>query len=204
MVVSKLMICVTIELLCVMLKQWVSKGHSRLFIARVKSTCPHVSLVVTSMQLDQKLCALYRLSMQVHLQRLTSVILLSRCSSEGLPLLSKHGFVKECQEPAERQQQLCLQDTSADKWTMNTILTLKPLSRNPQDCLQDTAAQVVAMTAELNQLAEELLPDDSASDKHSKQQVKHDKSLRQQLLDSWDGKVTTIETNHQLFVPHGL
>lgn len=53
--------------------------------------------------------------------------------------------------------------------------------------LQDTAAQVAAMTAELNQLADQMLPEGTTS---AKLQGKNDKSLRQRLLDSWDGKVS--------------
>ena len=53
------------------------------------------------------------------------------------------------------------------------------------------------MTAELNQLAEELLPEGSASDEQGKQRAKNDKSLRQRLLDSWDGKVTRKETKNK-------
>lgn len=55
--------------------------------------------------------------------------------------------------------------------------------------LQDAAAEVAAMTAELNQLAEEMLPEgtETSSDQHRKQET----SLRQRLLDSWDGKVSS-------------
>lgn len=43
------------------------------------------------------------------------------------------------------------------------------------------------MTAELNQLAEQMLPEDT--DRQSSHGAQDETSLRQRLLDSWDGKV---------------
>ena len=62
--------------------------------------------------------------------------------------------------------------------------------------MQDTAAQVAAMTAELSRLAEDLLPqeEEEAQGKHARrhqQTGQGSKDLRQRLLDSWDGKVSS-------------
>lgn len=57
--------------------------------------------------------------------------------------------------------------------------------------MQDTAAQVAAMTAELNQLADEMLPEASGGDEQQTQRGKETKSLQQRLVDSWDGKVSS-------------
>ena len=56
--------------------------------------------------------------------------------------------------------------------------------------VQDTAAQVAAMTAELNQMADQMLPDVSTGNERHIQRGKENKSLRQRLVDSWDGKVS--------------
>lgn len=55
--------------------------------------------------------------------------------------------------------------------------------------LQDTAAEVAAMTAELNQLTEELLPQGPKTG--SLQHEKPATFLCQCLMNSWDGKVSS-------------
>ena len=71
--------------------------------------------------------------------------------------------------------------------------TLPEGPQHHQSCLlmQDTAAQVAAMTAELNQLADEMLPEASGGDEQQTQRGKETKSLQQRLVDSWDGKVSS-------------
>ena len=59
--------------------------------------------------------------------------------------------------------------------------------------MQDTAAQVAAMTAELNRLADNMLPKEEEQKGKEGRKFKQDsqqhKDLRQRLVDSWDGKV---------------
>ena len=63
--------------------------------------------------------------------------------------------------------------------------------------MQDTAAQVAAMTAELSRLADDMLPQeeqDRATDgRRCRQDSQQSKDLRQRLLDSWDGKVISVQ-----------
>ena len=59
--------------------------------------------------------------------------------------------------------------------------------------VQDTAAQVAVMTAELNRLADDMLPKQEDQQgrkcrKHKQDSQQH-KALRERLLESWDGKV---------------
>lgn len=54
--------------------------------------------------------------------------------------------------------------------------------------MQDTAAQVAAMTADLSRLAEAVLPQEDEQQGHGRQR-QGNKGLRQQLLESWNGKV---------------
>lgn len=55
--------------------------------------------------------------------------------------------------------------------------------------MQDTAAQVAAMTAELNRLADDMLPKEDEQMGKEGRNFKQHKDLRQRLVDSWDGKV---------------
>lgn len=69
-----------------------------------------------------------------------------------------------------------------------------------QPNVQDTAAQVAAMTAELSRLADDMLPQEEedransrADGRRCRQDSQQSKDLRQRLLDSWDGKVTSAQ-----------
>ena len=75
-----------------------------------------------------------------------------------------------------------------------------------QNNVQDTAAQVAAMTAALSKLADDMLPEEEleAQGKQSRQNRQDSKAdskdLRQQLLESWEGKVKNFIQQSQ----HGM